>query len=113
MADDRWSGAIERMLARIQDTATRVTKGFPHWADPDTGEWTTTPDGDWTGGFWIGMLWLAGTATGEPRYRDWAEPFVERLRVRIDAENHIVLVRGAVPGPNGGLVLIRPTNKRN
>jgi large subunit ribosomal protein L3 len=32
--------------------------------------------------------------------------------VRIDADNHLVLVRGAVPGPNGGLVLIRPTNKR-
>jgi large subunit ribosomal protein L3 len=32
--------------------------------------------------------------------------------VRVDAENNIVLVRGAVPGPNGGLVLIRPTNKK-
>src|SRR5205085_2237030 len=32
--------------------------------------------------------------------------------VRIDADNHLILVRGAVPGPNGGLVMIRPTNKR-
>jgi large subunit ribosomal protein L3 len=32
--------------------------------------------------------------------------------VRIDAENNLVLVRGAVPGPNGGLVAIRPTNKK-
>lgn len=32
--------------------------------------------------------------------------------VRIDADNNLVLVRGAVPGPNGGLVLVRPTNKR-
>jgi len=32
--------------------------------------------------------------------------------VRIDADNHLVLVRGAVPGPNGGLVTIRPTNKK-
>ena len=32
--------------------------------------------------------------------------------VRIDADNHLVLVEGAVPGPNGGLVLIRPTNKK-
>jgi large subunit ribosomal protein L3 len=32
--------------------------------------------------------------------------------VRIDADNHLVLVRGAVPGPTGGLVLIRPTNKK-
>jgi large subunit ribosomal protein L3 len=38
---------------------------------------------------------------------------IRNLRiVRIDAENHLVLVEGAVPGPNGGLVLIRPTNKK-
>jgi unsaturated chondroitin disaccharide hydrolase len=86
MSEARWSEAIDRMLTRIQDTASRVTKQFPHWADPDTGEWTTTPDGDWTGGFWIGMLWLAATATGDARYRAWAEPFAERLRARIDAQ---------------------------
>ncbi len=33
--------------------------------------------------------------------------------VRIDSENNIVLVRGAIPGPNGGLVVVRPTNKKN
>ena len=32
--------------------------------------------------------------------------------VRIDAENNLLLVMGAVPGPNGGLVMIRPTNKK-
>jgi len=31
--------------------------------------------------------------------------------VRIDAENNLLLVRGAVPGPNGALVMVRPTNK--
>jgi len=30
--------------------------------------------------------------------------------VRIDTENNLVLVRGAVPGPNGGYVVIRQTN---
>ncbi len=32
--------------------------------------------------------------------------------VKIDGENNLLLVRGAVPGPNGGLVIIRPTNKK-
>lgn len=31
--------------------------------------------------------------------------------VRVDAENNLLLIRGAVPGPNGGYVVIRPTNK--
>ncbi len=31
--------------------------------------------------------------------------------VRADAENHLLIVRGSVPGPNGGFVVIRETNK--
>jgi large subunit ribosomal protein L3 len=31
--------------------------------------------------------------------------------VRIDLENNLLVVRGAVPGPNGGYVMIRQTNK--
>jgi len=31
--------------------------------------------------------------------------------VGIDAENGLILVNGAVPGPNGGLVIVRETNK--
>jgi large subunit ribosomal protein L3 len=38
---------------------------------------------------------------------------IPNLRVvRIDADNHVLLVEGAVPGPNGGLVLVRPTNRK-
>ncbi|VTS00870.1 50S ribosomal protein L3 [Tuwongella immobilis] len=32
--------------------------------------------------------------------------------VKIDKENNVLLVRGGVPGPNGGVVLVRPTNKK-
>lgn len=32
--------------------------------------------------------------------------------IRLDGENNVLLVRGAVPGPNGGVVLVRPTNKK-
>src|SRR5262249_13649847 len=31
--------------------------------------------------------------------------------VQIDSDQHVVLVKGAVPGANGGVILIRPTNK--
>ena len=31
--------------------------------------------------------------------------------VRVDAENNLLLIRGAVPGPNGGFVSVRKTNK--
>lgn len=31
--------------------------------------------------------------------------------VRVDAENNLLLIRGAVPGPNGGYVVVRQSNK--
>jgi large subunit ribosomal protein L3 len=31
--------------------------------------------------------------------------------VRIDAENNLLVIRGAVPGPNGGYVIVTVTNK--
>jgi large subunit ribosomal protein L3 len=33
--------------------------------------------------------------------------------VRIDPDNNLILVKGAVPGPNGGFIMIRPTNKKD
>ena len=32
--------------------------------------------------------------------------------VKIDAENNLILVEGAVPGPNGGLITIKPTTRK-
>jgi len=41
-----------------------------------------------------------------------AQVTVRNLKVvRVDAENNVLLVRGAVPGPNGGWLEIRETNK--
>ncbi len=31
--------------------------------------------------------------------------------VRVDLENNLLLIRGSVPGPNGGMVIVRQTNK--
>jgi len=31
--------------------------------------------------------------------------------VRVDAENNLLLIRGSVPGPNGGFVIVQATNK--
>jgi unsaturated chondroitin disaccharide hydrolase len=86
MTERTWNQAIDLVLARIEDTEARVREGFPHWADPDTGQWTTTPDGDWTGGYWIGMRWLAATATGDARHRQRAEALVGRLGDRVAAQ---------------------------
>ncbi|HEX7446661.1 MAG TPA: 50S ribosomal protein L3 [Pirellulales bacterium] len=45
------------------------------------------------------------------RYGDERSTMRNLKVVRVDAENNLILVRGAVPGPNGGYVVIRQTNK--
>ncbi|MBN1590622.1 MAG: 50S ribosomal protein L3 [Pirellulales bacterium] len=41
-----------------------------------------------------------------------ARSTVRNLKVvGVDTDNQVMLVRGAIPGPNGGLVMIRQTNK--
>ena len=42
-----WTEAIGRMQKRMEDTRRRVGSAYPHWADPETGVWTTTADGDY------------------------------------------------------------------
>jgi len=83
---DVWPVAFERVLRRVETTGTTVTDAFPHYADPATGWWTTSPAGDWTGGFWVGMCWLGAHVTGASRYREWARAWAERLRARVHSD---------------------------
>jgi unsaturated chondroitin disaccharide hydrolase len=77
-----WSPAIERIRSRIDQTLGTLEDRFPHWANAETGSWTTTADGDWTGGAWPGMLWLAYRRTGQPKYLQAARLWSRRLQPR-------------------------------
>jgi unsaturated chondroitin disaccharide hydrolase len=85
-----WDDAIERIRARVANTAQSVSEGFPHFADPATKRWTCSPDGDWTGGYFCAMLWL-GAATGPRKDRElwlgWARKYSERLRPRLASDS--------------------------
>lgn len=80
----QWQSASQLVLRRAAWTAqTLEGKGFPHWADPDTGQWTTTPDGDWTGGAFPGLLWLGYRLTAQAQWRDRAHAWGMRLQPRV------------------------------
>ena len=81
-----WDEAAKAMLERATQTATSLKNGFPHWANAETGEWTTTPDGDWTGGAFPGILWLGYHMTGDERVRALAHDWCARLRPRAKLE---------------------------
>jgi unsaturated chondroitin disaccharide hydrolase len=96
-----WNEAIGRILGRMKDTRERVGNEYPHWADPETGKWTTTVDGDWTGGYWAGMHWLAAKHTGDQYYRTQAAALAQGLKHRITVDTvfkSFPLYYGAVLG---------------
>lgn len=80
MKDDY--GGIERrhmeaIITRVDRMMERVGDEFPYYADPETGEWVTTPDGDWCSAHWIGLLWLAGKHSETPqKYETTAREFL-------------------------------------
>ena len=48
----------------------------------------------------------------KPGHHGHARITVRNLKVvRVDHENNLILLRGAVPGPNGGYLTVRQTNK--
>lgn len=79
-------GAYESILQGIQVTAQVTGNEFPHYADGKTGKWTYSPNGDWTGGYWNGMLWLASATTHDPAYKEWAQKWTDLLKVRIESQ---------------------------
>jgi unsaturated chondroitin disaccharide hydrolase len=82
-----YAQAADRMLERIDATAASVGDAFPLSADPATGVWQTSPDGRWTGGFWVGLLWLAQRSTGLDRYGELASAAMTRLECRLAIDN--------------------------
>ncbi|MBL26115.1 MAG: glycosyl hydrolase [Rhodospirillaceae bacterium] len=75
------------MTGRIGVTLDSGLYGFPHYADPDTGVWTTTADGFWTGGFWVGQLWLTAYLLNDRRHADGAAAWCRRLAPRVDSRS--------------------------
>ncbi|MFE1771063.1 sugar ABC transporter permease [Streptomyces sp. NPDC059008] len=71
--------ALSDVLDRVAGTAAEVGDRFPLFADPESGRWTTTRRGAWTGGFWAGLLWLRAGHTGRRADRAAAAAWAGRL----------------------------------
>lgn len=85
LTPDDAESAVDAVFDRVDETLNDITD-FPFVADPATGEWDTTEDGNWCGGHWIGLLWLAYRHRGDDRYRTAALEYLERMRQSEDLE---------------------------
>lgn len=77
---------VDQAIVGVCRIAQRSTD-FPHITAK--GEWQYTADGVWTGGFWAGLLWLAGEQLKDAVLLQRARQFTDRLLPRrSDTHNH-------------------------
>ncbi|GGO95545.1 sugar ABC transporter permease [Wenjunlia tyrosinilytica] len=87
MTEADWAErALAEVIDRVAVTRAEVGDRFPLFAAPDTGRWTTTGRGAWTGGFWAGLLWLRALHTGDEVDRAAASACTARLAGWVEAD---------------------------
>jgi unsaturated chondroitin disaccharide hydrolase len=71
--------ALDAILHFVEYTLPRLEDRFPLVGDTETGEWETTADGNWCGGHWVGLLWLASerSTSDGPEYESAAKSLAE------------------------------------
>lgn len=88
MNKEKAKQALECMLYRVKKTVNELNGEFPYFADPVSGEWTTTKDGNWCAGHFIVLLWLASkyaTNTNEKQYfEDKALEYTQKMITSLD-----------------------------
>lgn len=76
--------AMDAIVERVAGTLAATGDEFPYFADPVTGDWETTENGNWCGGHWIGLLWLAADyvddATTADRFEAAARTHTDTMR---------------------------------
>ncbi|HHC07478.1 MAG TPA: hypothetical protein ENK55_02000 [Actinobacteria bacterium] len=80
-------GPLARLLERIRTTRAEIGDAWPYHADPETGRWETTDDGDWCGGHWVECLRLASVLEDDPELLDEALERTERLRPYLERDD--------------------------
>lgn len=85
------SWMFEKTLHKAVDKMRkyRPDEGLPHIADGGEHGWQVTPDGVWTGGFWVGLLWISWAETHEDDFVRWASQGVNLLAASVgQTPNH-------------------------
>lgn len=78
-AEATYAAAMSFGVDKLAENLERL-RAFPHTTDH--GRWRESEHGRWTGGFWVGALWLAYLHSGDPRWLDAAEQWARRLEPR-------------------------------
>ena len=79
--------ALDLLIERVLSTRAAIGEAWPYHADPETGAWTTTEDGDWCAGHWIECLRIAGERTNNLALIEEARERTERVRPKLERDD--------------------------
>lgn len=75
-----WNNIPNKAIEKVNQSIG--IQHFPHITKD--GRWVTTENGYWTGGFWVGLLWLTYKITGDRTYEHEAYNWAKKLEGRRD-----------------------------
>jgi unsaturated chondroitin disaccharide hydrolase len=82
----------EKWLPRLQREGNAIERsagdGYFMEADAETGEWKGRDGYNWTGSFWVAMLWRFYDLTRDARFRTWAEAWNAPMLGQEPTQNH-------------------------
>lgn len=78
---------LDLLLQRVESTHDEIGYHFPYYADPETGTWVTTANGDWCSGHWIECLRITGELTGKHDLIDEAIDRTYRIKPMADYDD--------------------------
>ncbi len=81
------SALLGDLLARVDETRDQIGQAWPYHADPQTGVWQTTDDGDWCGGHWVEMLTIKARLEGRKDLLEEAFSRTENLRPKLEKDD--------------------------
>lgn len=83
----RWEAALQSLVQRVLSTRDAVGAAWPYHADPTTGAWQVTDDGDWCGGHWAECLRIAAILLKRDDLQVEALERTERLRPYLERDD--------------------------
>ena len=83
----KWQAALDALCTRIIETERLVGEAWPYYADPTSGKWETTEDGDWCGGHWVESLRVVAALTGDPNLKERSQKRSEALRPYLERDD--------------------------
>ena len=79
--------ALDLLCERVLSTRAAIGEAWPYHADPATGAWSTTDDGDWCAGHWIECVRIAGERSNSLALIEEARERTERVRPKLERDD--------------------------